>query len=84
MIVSASSASRSDLATTVGPIARFGSGGKGNGQHGGGGGLLAKPLGVVEITPTQTRLIPILSSRALVIAVGIGFCLGFLVGSKRG
>jgi uncharacterized spore protein YtfJ len=62
------------------------SGGKGNNwEHGGGGGggLVAKPLGVVEITPSQTRFIPIFSSRALVIAVGLGVCLGFLAGSRR-
>lgn len=62
-------------------------GGKGNNwQHGGGGGggLVAKPQGVVEITASQTRFIPISSSRALVIAVGIGVCLGFLVASRRG
>jgi uncharacterized spore protein YtfJ len=62
------------------------SGGKGNNwQHGagGGGGLVAKPLGVVEITQSQTRFIPICSSRALVFAVGVGVCLGFLAGSRR-
>jgi uncharacterized spore protein YtfJ len=73
---------------TVLPVAQvrygFGSGGKGNGQHGGGGGLIAKPLGVVEITQSQTRFIPIVSSRALVIAVGLGVGLGFLAGSRRG
>jgi uncharacterized spore protein YtfJ len=61
------------------------SGGKGNNwQHGssGGGGLVAKPVGVVEITPSQTRFIPIFSSRALVIAVGVGVCIGFLAGSR--
>jgi uncharacterized spore protein YtfJ len=73
---------------TVLPVAQirygFGSGGKGNGQHGGGGGLIAKPFGVVEITQSQTRFIPIRSSRALVIAVSLGVCLGFLAGSRRG
>jgi uncharacterized spore protein YtfJ len=61
-------------------------GGKGNNwEHGssGGGGLVAKPLGVVEITQSQTRFIPIVSGRALLIAVGVGFGLGFLVGSRR-
>jgi uncharacterized spore protein YtfJ len=76
---------------TVLPVAQiwydFGgsSGGKGNNwEHGGGGGgLVAKPLGLVEITQSQTRFIPIFSSRALLIAVGLGVCLGFLVGSRR-
>ena len=72
---------------TVLPVAtiRYGFGGStgGKGNGGGGGGLVAKPLGVVEITPSQTRFIPIVSSRALVIAVGVGVCLEFLVGSRR-
>jgi len=53
------------------------SGGEGsNWQHGGGGGggLIARPLGVVEITQSQTRFIPIVSGRALLIAVGVGVC----------
>jgi uncharacterized spore protein YtfJ len=77
---------------TVLPVARirygFGgsSGGKGNNWQdggGGGGGLIAKPLGVVEVTPSQTRFIPIFSGRTLLIAVGLGVCLGFLAGSRR-
>jgi len=74
---------------TILPVARirygFGSGAdaKGDRHQGGGGGLMAKPLGVVEITPSQTRFIPIVSSRALLIAVGVGVCLGFLAGSRR-
>ena len=77
---------------TVLPVATIrygfgvGSGAKADGEHGtgAGGGLIAKPLGVVEITQSQTRFIPIVSSRALVIAVGVGVCLGFLAGSRRG
>ena len=77
---------------TVLPVAtvRYGFGGSSGGkgstwEHGGGGGggLIAKPLGVVEITQSQTRFIPIFSSRPLLLAVGIGFGLGFLVGSRR-
>ena len=77
---------------TVVPVAqiRYGFGGSSGGkgstwEHGGGGGggLVAKPLGVVEITQSQTRFIPIFSSRALVIAVGLGVCLGLLAGSRR-
>lgn len=78
---------------TVLPVAqiRYGfggsSGGKGsNWQHagGGGGGLIAKPLGVVEITQSQTRFIPIPSSWMLLSAVCFGVCLGFWAGSRRG
>jgi len=77
---------------TVLPVAtiRYGfggsSGGKGsNWEHGGGGGggLVAKPLGVVEITQSQTRFIPICSSRTLLLAVGLGVCIGLLAGSRR-
>jgi len=77
---------------TVLPVAqiRYGFGGSSGGggsnwQHGGGGGggIIAKPLGVVEITQAQTRFIPIFSSRALLVAIGVGFGLGFFVGSRR-
>jgi uncharacterized spore protein YtfJ len=78
---------------TVLPVAtvRYGfggsSGGKGNNwQHGGGGGggLIAKPLGVIEITQLQTRFIPIYSSRTLLLAIGLGVCIGFVASWKRG
>jgi uncharacterized spore protein YtfJ len=81
------------IGKTVLPVAtmRYGFGGSSGAegsswQHGGGGGggLVAKLLGVVEITQSQARFIPIVSSRALVIAVGVGVCLGFLAASRRG
>ena len=56
------------------------SGGKGtNWQHGGGGGggLTARPLGVVEITQSQTRFIPLSSSRTLWAAFVMGVALGW-------
>jgi uncharacterized spore protein YtfJ len=74
---------------TVLPVATiwygFGSGSDGrvDGHNGGSGGLIAKPLGVVEITQSQTRFVPIFSSRALVSAVGLAVCTGFLAGSRR-
>jgi uncharacterized spore protein YtfJ len=72
---------------TVVPVARirygFG-GGSGQKEHGGphgrggGGGLIAQPLGVFEVDESQTRFIPITSNLALLAAVGLGICLGYL------
>jgi len=52
---------------------------------GGGGGFVGKPVGVVEISREGTRFIPIAPapSRALVLALGIGICLGLLLAKKR-
>ena len=75
---------------TVLPVAQIrygfggGSDGRDEGHQGGGGGLVAKPLGVVEVTQSQTRFIPIFSSRTLLIALGLGICIVFLAGSRRG
>ena len=74
---------------TVLPVAtiRYGFGGgsvgRDDGHYGGGGGLVAKPLGVVEITQSQTRFIPIYSTWTLLVAVGVGVYIGFLAGSTR-
>lgn len=77
---------------TIVPVAkiRYGFGG-GSGRRkndeeqggGGGGGLVAMPVGVVEITATETRFVPIRSNWSVITALGIGFCLGFLVRLKR-
>jgi uncharacterized spore protein YtfJ len=73
---------------TILPVAKIrygfggGSGHKGDHEHeggGGGGGLFAKPVGVIEITPTQTRFIPISSNWTLVAAVALGVCAGWLL-----
>lgn len=50
---------------------------------GGGGGFIAKPVGVIEITNDQTRFVPISSNWQIVAAVAIGLCLGFLIAPKR-
>jgi len=77
---------------TILPVAtvRYGFGG-GSGakqdaqQQGGGGcgGLVAKPAGVVEVTATTTRFIPITSPWPIVAAIGIGLCIGMLAVSRR-
>lgn len=76
---------------TILPVAKVrygfggGSGRSGNTeQHGvgGGGGLMAKPIGVVEVTQTDTRFIPITSSWPLVVGIALGVALGLLVGTR--
>lgn len=48
----------------------------GQGEGGGvGGGLSIKPLGVFEVTPTETRYLPLNKSRYIAIGIAIGFVL---------
>jgi uncharacterized spore protein YtfJ len=72
---------------TIIPVARvaygFGGGGgrkqsEGDPQEGegAGGGLYAVPIGVVEVTDTDTRFIPLHDKRRLAGAALVGFCLG--------
>ena len=77
---------------TILPVAkiRYGFGGGGGGrpdaqQHGGGagGGMVAKPVGVVEITESETRFIPIRSGWALLAAIALGLCVGLLAVPRR-
>ena len=72
---------------TIVPVAaiRYGFGGgsgrrANSGQHGGGGGggVISRPIGVVEITPTQTRFVAIHSEWSFLAAIGVGLCLGWL------
>ena len=74
---------------TIIPVARiccgFG-GGTGKDRHtedgkgeGGGGGLMAAPIGVYEITDAGTRFLPLHDKRKLLIAVYLGFCLGAIL-----
>jgi len=72
---------------TIIPVARivygFG-GGSGKGVHdgesgeGGGGGVMAAPLGVIELTDGQTRFIPVNEHRKFVAGCLIGLCAGIL------
>lgn len=53
------------------------------GQGGGGGaGMAVKPIGVVEITESSTRFVPIHSRTKLFSAVAIGFVAGWLFTRK--
>jgi len=75
---------------TIIPVARvaygFG-GGRGRKQQepdatgspegeGGGGGVYAVPIGVLEVSETQTRFIPLSDKRRLAGMALIGFCIG--------
>jgi uncharacterized spore protein YtfJ len=50
---------------------------KGEGS-GGGGGLVSKPIGYIEIAPTQTRFVPIGDRKRLAIALALGIVVGML------
>ncbi len=67
---------------TVVPVARIRAG-FGSGRNGGGGGFVGKPVGVVEITPEQTRFISISSKWALLAVFGAGVALGYLLAPRR-
>lgn len=80
---------------TVIPVARisygFGaggraSGGKGGGSEprgsGGGAGLSARPLGVLEIAAGRTRFIPIVDPARLGVSLAIGFLVGLVLGRR--
>ena len=83
---------------TVVPVARvaygFG-GGQGTGHvrdergplgegSGGGGGFVGKPVGYIEITPSQTRFVPINDRKRLAAAVALGVVMGLVLGRSRG
>jgi uncharacterized spore protein YtfJ len=80
---------------TIIPVAKIsfaygagaGSGGMGenstNGEGGGGGGVRAIPVGVIEISPGQTRFVPITSRKKLVAASFGGLVVGALIGWLR-
>ncbi len=79
---------------TIIPVARiaygFGAGsGKGLSRdnpgegEGGGGGVAATPIGVFEVTDSQTRFIPLHEGRNLLVAGLLGFGFGLLWASRR-
>jgi uncharacterized spore protein YtfJ len=76
---------------TVIPVAQVsygfgaGSGSRSDDQSsggGGGGGLKAAPIGVVEITPQNTRFIPITPGRKLLGAAAAGLVFGMWMGRR--
>lgn len=52
--------------------------------EGAGGGVAAKPVGVVEISGTETKFVPFGQTRRLAWAVAIGSGIGFLLGALIG
>ena len=79
---------------TIIPVARVAYGfGGGHGRkpnesnpqegEGSGGGVYAVPVGVVEVTETQTRFIALRDNRRLAGAALIGFCLGAWLARRR-
>lgn len=59
----------------------------GESGEGAGGGLTAKPVGVVEISGEETKFVPFAQTRKLTLAAaigsGLGLMLGFLLGRRR-
>ncbi|HVT12732.1 MAG TPA: spore germination protein GerW family protein [Fimbriimonadaceae bacterium] len=54
-----------------------------DGGFGGGGGMRARPVGVVEITNGETRWVPLNPAKTLMIAGGIGFLVGMVMGGRK-
>ena len=55
------------------------------GEGGGfGGGVVATPVGVVELSPGGTRFVPTTARRQLLAGLGVGAVVGFLLGRRRG
>ena len=56
--------------------------GEGSGR---GGGSVGKPVGYIEITPSQTRFVPVDADRKrLAAAVALGVVIGMVLGRSRG
>jgi uncharacterized spore protein YtfJ len=51
---------------------------------GGGGGIMARPKGVYEVTANSTRFIPVRNNKLLLLGLGIGFLLrGWLMKQRN-
>ncbi len=48
-----------------------------------GGGLGAKPLGVLEVSPEGTRFIPVGVGKKVLAALAVGFIVGLILGRRR-
>lgn len=61
--------------------------GAGESGEGAGGGLTAKPVGVVEISGAETKFVPFGQTKKVTIAAaigsGLGLVFGFLLGRRR-
>ncbi len=72
---------------TIVPIASvgYGVGGGGGDENGGGvgGGVGATPVGVVEVTPDETRFVRFAEPRRAVLALVAGFVLGVLTRRRK-
>lgn len=53
-----------------------------DGGIGMGGGVWARPAGVLEITDDDTRFVPHVGTRKLVVVSALAFALGYLLGRK--
>jgi uncharacterized spore protein YtfJ len=49
---------------------------------GAGGGVRAKPVGVIEVTEEDTRFVPCSEGRKYAALVAVGFIVGFLIGRR--
>ncbi len=78
---------------TIIPVAKIacgfggGFGGKKDGEPdkqeaGGGGGIAAKPMGVIEVSEEGTRYIPIGGAAKMAGLLTLGFIVGYLIGRK--
>ena len=47
-----------------------------------GGGVRAKPVGVIEITEEDTRFVPCCEGKKYAALIAIGFVVGFLIGRR--
>jgi uncharacterized spore protein YtfJ len=81
---------------TIIPVAKIGlgfGGGSGTSQEGtaqegaegagGGGGARATPIGVIEVTDTETRFVPVRQTQALLGGMAMGVLLGLWLGRRR-
>ncbi|HVY55389.1 MAG TPA: spore germination protein GerW family protein [Thermodesulfobacteriota bacterium] len=49
---------------------------------GAGGGVRAKPVGVIEITEEDTRFVPCCEGKKYAMLLALGFVVGFLIGRR--
>ena len=49
---------------------------------GAGGGIRAKPVGVIEVTEEDTRFVPCADGKKTAVLLALGFIVGFLIGRR--